>query len=88
MFKVNNRSTRHHSGVIIVNFEYTGHISSIYLLRLNMQIQDEILYCFNLNLSVCFRVGSRGLVTFKMKLSVTMNSSFQLSPIFCHKDPP
>ena len=42
---------------------------------------------FNINLCMCFiRVGSRGPITFKMMLSVTIvNSSFQL-PIFCHKD--
>ena len=39
-----------------------------------------------LNLSMCFRVGSTSPVTFKMKLSVTtVNYSFQLFPIFCHK---
>ena len=39
-----------------------------------------------LNLSMCFRVGSTSPATFKMKLSVTtVNYSFQLFPIFCHK---
>ena len=47
---------------------------------------DRILYCLNLNSSICFRAGSKSPVTFKMKLSVTtVNSSSQLLP-FCHKE--
>ena len=35
---------------------------------------------------ICLRVGSRSPATFKTKLSVTtVNGSFQLLPIFCHK---
>ena len=40
----------------------------------------------NLNL-LSFRVGSRSPATFKTELSVTtVNNSFQLYPIFCHKE--
>ena len=47
------------------------------LLRLNMQMPDGILYCLNLNLSMCFRVRSRSPVTFKTKLSLaTVSYSF------------
>ena len=36
---------------------------------------------------MCFRVGSRSPMTFKTKLSVTtVNSSFQVIPIFYHKE--
>ena len=45
------------------------------------------LRAFNLNLSTSFRVVSRSPLTFKTKLSVTtINESFQLLPIFCHKE--
>ena len=48
--------------------------------------QMELFY-LNLNLSMCFRVGSTSPVTFKTKLSITtVNNSFQLCPIFCHKE--
>ena len=49
---------------------------------------DGILYCLkNLNLSMSYRDGSRSPVTFKTKLSVrTVNNSFQLFFIFCHKE--
>ena len=84
MFKVNNRSTKHCSGVVIVNFEYIWHVVLVFfLLTLNMQMPDGILYCLNLNLSVQFRVQSRDPVTFKTELSVTIvNNSFQLLSIF------
>ena len=49
-----------------------------------MSMPDEILYCLkSLNLSMSFRVGSRSPATFKTELSG--NNSFQLFPIFCHK---
>ena len=58
-----------------------------FLLTLNMGMADGILYCLNLNLSMHFRVGSRGLVTFKTKLYVTtFNNSFLLLPVFCQKE--
>ena len=48
---------------------------------------DGILYCLNLNWSIHFRVGSRGLATFKTKFYVTSaNNSFQSLPNFCHKE--
>ena len=60
----------------------------VYLfLTLNIGMADGILYCLNLNLSVHFRVGSRGPVTFKTKLYVTtVNNSLQLLPVFCQKE--
>ena len=58
-----------------------------FLLTLNMGMADGILYCLNLNLSMHLRVGSRGLVTFKIKLYVTtFNNSFLLLPVFCQKE--
>ena len=48
---------------------------------------DGIIYCLNLNLSICFRVGSRRNVTIKAKLYVrTVNNNFQPLSIFCHKE--
>ena len=44
-------------------------------------------FCLNLNLSMCFRVGSTSPATFKMKLSITtVNNSFHLCHIFCYKE--
>ena len=85
MFKVNNRSTRHCSGVIIVNFEC---YSSVFFADFNHVICRWNIYCLsNINLSMCFRVRSRRLVTFKMSLYVTtVNNSFKLLPISCHKE--
>ena len=40
---------------------YLTHYSSVFFATLNMEIADGILYCFNLNLSMHFRVGSRSL---------------------------
>ena len=63
-------ATRCHSGVFIVNFAEFENLNARW----------------NTALSMCFRVGSTSPVTFKMKLSVTtVNYSFQLFPIFCHK---
>ena len=60
IFKFNNRSTRRRSGVFILNPEYIGHVIPVsFLMILNMQMTDGILYCLNLNLSMYFRVGSR-----------------------------
>ena len=48
-----------------------------------MQILDGILYCPNLNLSMCFKVGSKSPDTFKEKFPVVIvNNSLQLFPIF------
>ena len=45
-----------------------------------------ILYCLNLNLSMCYRIASRSPVTFKMELSVkTFNNSSELLPFFATK---
>ena len=86
MLKVNNKSNRR-SGVFIVNVEYIWHVSGEFFASLNMYMPNEILYCLNLNLSICFRAGSRSPVAFKTKLSVTtVSNSFQLFPIFCHKE--
>ena len=50
-------------------------------------MQDGILYCLNLNLSMRFSVRSRSPVIFKTKLSVaTLNSSFQLLLTSSHKE--
>ena len=47
---------------------------------------DEIVYCLNLDLSMCIRDGSRHPVSFKMKPYVaTVNKSFQPLPVLCHK---
>ena len=57
------------------------------LLTLNIGMANGILYCLNLNLSMHFRVGSRGPVTFKIKLYVTtVKYSLQLLPVFCQKE--
>ena len=86
MFKVNNRCTRCHSGVFVSNIEYISHVVPMrFLLTLNMEMKDGILYCLILDLSMHFRAGSRSPVTFKMKLYVTtVNNSFQQLPIFNH----
>ena len=49
---------------------------------------DKVLYYLkNLNLSISFRIGSRSPATFKAELSTTtVKNSFQLFPIFCHKE--
>ena len=79
MFKVNNRSTTHHSGVFIVNL----YLALLFLLTLNMQIPDRILYYLDLNLSIPFGVESRSPPTFKTELSVIIvNNSSQLLPFF------
>ena len=45
----------------------------------DFEIPERILYHINLNLSVCFKVASRGPVTFKIKLSVTtVNNSLKV----------
>ena len=51
-------------------------------------MSDSMLYCLDLNLYICFRVGSRSSVTFKTKLSVTaVGTSFQLQSVyFCQKE--
>ena len=46
-----------------------------------MKMLDGIIYCVNLNLSICSRVGSRSPVTFKTILWNSQNS-LQLLPIF------
>ena len=87
MFKFNNISNRQCSGFFTVNFEFIWHASSVFWVPLSIQMSDRIVYWLNLSLSMCLRVESRGPVTFKMKLSVTtVNNSFQLLPVFCHKD--
>ena len=46
-----------------------------------------ILHCFNLNLSMHFRVRSRNPAIFNVKLyGTTVNNSFQSLPIFYHKE--
>ena len=47
---------------------------------------DGILYCFNLNLSMDFRVGSRTPIICRKLYVATVNNSFQTLPIFCHKE--
>ena len=89
MFKVNSRSIRCCSGVFIVNFEYIRHVFlKFFLLFLNMEMTDGMLYCLDLNLSTSyFRVGSRSPVLFKTKLFVTsLSNRFQPLCIFCHKE--
>ena len=82
-------SSHRRFGVFTVNFEYIWHVSSAFLLILNMSIQVGILYFLNLILSMCFRVGSRGSATIKTKLSVTaINNSLQLFPVFLSKRAP
>ena len=49
-------------------------------------MSDGILYSLNLNLSMCFRVGSRSHTKSKTKLSVrTVSNSSQLLPFFVKK---
>ena len=89
MFKVNSRSIRRCSGVFIVSFEYIKHVFlKFFLLFLNMEMTDRMLYCLDLNLSTSyFRVGSRNPVLFKTKLFVTsLSNSFQPICIFCLKE--
>ena len=47
-------------------------------------MEDRILYCLNLNLSMPFRGGSRSPVT--CLFVTTVNNNFQPLPIFCHKE--
>ena len=88
IFKVNNRSTRPSPGVFNVNFEYIWHVAlECFLLTLNMEMVDGILYCFNLSLSVHSRVGYRNPVICKTKLYITkVNNSFQSLSIFYQKE--
>ena len=53
----------------------------------HVKMADGILYCLNLNLSLCFRFRSWSLVAFQTKLYVTsVNNSFESMPIFCLKE--
>ena len=64
MFKVNNRSIRHFSGVFMLTL-YIWHIVIVLFVFVVVvvvadfenEMPDGIVYCFNLNLSNCFRVG-------------------------------
>ena len=64
---------------------YLVYCSSDFLLTFNILMPDVILSCLNVNLSVSFRVWLRSPVTFKTKFYVTINTSVQQLPIFCHK---
>ena len=61
-------------------------LSFFFLVTLNMLLLHGILYCPNLNLSMCFRVGSTSPVTFKTKLSVRTVSKLSAIATFCYKE--
>ena len=61
MFKVNNRSTKHDSGVFIVTFEYIWHIVLVFFCWLWLCKWHMEYLLPQINLSMHFRVGSRNL---------------------------
>ena len=87
VLKVNKRSTRHCSGVFIVNFKYIWYVILVCFFDDFKHVNpDGKLYCLNWNLSIHFRVRSSQIrsspVTFKIKFSMTrINISSQLLPI-------
>ena len=79
MFKVNNRSTRHHSGVFIVHSEYAM-----------LNIFDILFQLFLLTLNLMhFSVKSRCPVTYNTKLYITTvnNNSFLSLTILSQRAP-
>ena len=78
MFKVNNRNTRHCSGVFIVHFRYIWHIILVFFCL--------SVYCFNLNSLMHPRVRFRSLFIFSTDLHVTtVKNNFQSLIFFCHE---
>ena len=61
-FKVNKRSTRHCSGICIVKLQHNWHVILVFFSagfeHINVR-SIALLYDFNQNVSMRFRVGSR-----------------------------
>ena len=88
MFEICNRSTRCCSGVFIVNFEYIWHIALLFFCFVLFFVDfKHVNSKWNTLLPLIFKLSKHFKVGFKMKLFVTtVNNSYQLFPIFYHKE--